>query len=161
MLNRGNIARWYFLVFCSFFDLSQPWLDIKPAPGLEGTIVIARSQRYRAPGIHYDFLNDYNDVRFVGIEAEYEEMRKQIRNVRYCPVNDFLEMAQIIAGSGLFIGNQSFPFSIAESIKTNRLLEWYFQTPNVSVQGPGGFDFCFQENFEFLVKGWSDKNRDI
>ncbi|NCI45449.1 hypothetical protein [Sediminibacterium soli] len=152
MLNRGNIARWYFLVFGVFFDLSQPWLDVSHGTGLEKTIIVARSQRYHAPGIRYDFLNAYDDVRFVGIEAEYEDIRKQVSNIRYCPVNNFLELARIIAGSGLFIGNQSFPFSIAEAIKANRLLEWYFQTPNVNVQGPGGFDFCFQENFERLVR---------
>ncbi|MES2328439.1 MAG: hypothetical protein V4539_02485 [Bacteroidota bacterium] len=152
LLNRGNIARWYFLVFGAFYDLGQPWLQVTPDTGLSDTILIARSQRYHAPGIQYDFLRKYEKVYFIGVETEFEEMRHSLPNIEYKPVNDFLEMAQMIAGCKLFIGNQSFPYSLAEAMKVNRLLEWYFQTPNVIVEGKDGFDFCFQENFEKLVK---------
>lgn len=151
LLNRGNIARWYFLVFGEYYELSQPWLQALPNNQLKDTILIARSQRYHAPGVSYDFLRTFADVRFIGVEPEFAEMKKMIPGLQYAPVNDFLEMASLVAGARLFIGNQSFPFAIAEALKMNRLLEWYFQTPNVNVEGRNGFDFCFQPNFEKMV----------
>jgi hypothetical protein len=151
-LNRGNIARWYFYIFAVNADLSQPWLSALPDEGCRESIVVARSQRYHAPGIAYNFLQQYPDVRFVGTEAEYQEMRVMVPRLKYLPVRDFLELARIIAGSRLFIGNQSFPFSIAEGLKVKRLLEVYHLCPNVNVEGPNGYDFCYQPQLEKLVR---------
>lgn len=148
----GNISRWYFLVFGINADLGKPWLSAPPDASMHDAIVIARSLRYHAPGIRYDFLQQYPRTVFIGVEKEYEEMKKMIPQVEYRPVTDFLEMAGIIAGSKLFIGNQSFPFSIAEGLKTKRLLEVYHQSPNVIVEGVKGYDFCYQPQFEKLVE---------
>lgn len=150
-LSRGNIARWYFYIFAVNADLGKPWLQATPDNGMSGHIVIARSQRYRSPNIHYGFLKKYAKTVFVGVEAEWQEMRQMLPQIEYRPVNDFLELAQIIAGSRLFIGNQSFPFSIAEGLKVKRLLEVYHLSPNVNVEGATGYDFCFQPQFEKLV----------
>jgi hypothetical protein len=54
--------------------------------------------------------------------------------IEHRPVNNFLEFAQVISGSKLFIGNQSCPFSAAKGSKVNRLREVYWRTPNV-IQG--------------------------
>ncbi|MBX3241387.1 MAG: hypothetical protein KIT80_17890 [Chitinophagaceae bacterium] len=152
LLDRGNIARWYFLVFPVTYDLNKSWLKVEADSDMRNAIVLARSQRYRAPNIRYKVLKRYPDVYFVGIKEEYLEMKKEIPNLKYRPVRDFLELASVIAGSRLFIGNQSFPFSIAEALKVNRLLEVYFECPNVTVYGDRGFDFSFQPQFEKLVK---------
>lgn len=152
MLNRGHISRWYFLMFGAFYPLEQPWLQIDAGSELTDAILICRSQRYHAPGIRYDFLSAYPEVYFAGLPQEFEAMQNEIPSLRYKPVNNFLELAGLIAGCRLFIGNQSFPFALAEAMKVNRLLEWYFQTPNVVIDGPRGFDFCFQPHFEKLVR---------
>jgi len=152
LLDRGNIARWYFLVFPVNFDLSKPWLKVEPDKEMKDAIVLARSNRYQAPNIDYTILNRYSNIHFVGVPDEYSEMKKLIPALKYRPVSNFLEMASVIAGSKLFIGNQSFPFSIAEALKANRLLEVYFECPNVTVYGNNGFDFSFQPQFEKLVK---------
>jgi hypothetical protein len=60
-------------------------------------------------------------------------------------------MASIISGSKFFIGNQSFPFSIAEGLKAKRVLEVYYRAPNIIVEGANGFDFCYQPQFEKIV----------
>lgn len=151
-LNRGNIIRWYFLAFATNYPLHQPWLFAQPDATAEQYIIVARSQRYRAPGISYSFLQQYPNVYFIGVEVEFTDMQQMVPNIRHLKVNDFLQMAQLIAGCKLFIGNQSFPFSLAEALKVNRLLEVYFQSPNVSVAGNGGYDFCFQPQFESLVQ---------
>ena len=148
----GHIARWYFLTFATNADLGKPWLSVIPNTTYSDHLVIARSQRYRAPTIDYSFLQEYPKIIFVGVESEYKEMRQIIPNIGYRPVNDFLELAQIIAGSKLFIGNQSFPFSLAEALKVRRLLEVSHLCPNVIVEGANGYDFCYQPQFEKLTR---------
>jgi hypothetical protein len=151
-LNRGNLARWYFYLFAINADLGKPWLQVPADNQWNEHIVIARSQRYQVPGIDYSFLKKYPKKIFVGVPAEWEEMKTMIPDITYQPVNDFLELARIIAGSRLFIGNQSFPFSLAEGLKVRRLLEVYHLSPNVNVEGPLGYDFCYQPQFEKLVE---------
>lgn len=151
LMSRGNIARWYFYVFAVNADLSKPWLTVSPDTSFNDRIVVARSQRYRGPGIDYSFLKKYKTV-FIGVEQEWKEMKEMLPDIELVPVKNFMEMAQIIAGSKLFIGNQSFPFSIAEGLKVKRLLEVYFLAPNVNVEGSNGYDFCFQPQFEKLVQ---------
>jgi len=79
-------------------------------------------------------------------------MRKFVPDIEYRPVQNFLELAEIIAGCKFFIGNQSFPFSLAEALKVNRVLEVYYSCPNVIVEGRNAFDFCFQPQFELIVQ---------
>ena len=150
--SRGNISRWYFYLFATSADLAMPWLQVKADTQFNDHLVIARSQRYRAPGISYAFLKKYSKIAFVGVEEEWKEMKEAIPGIAYHPVSDFLQLASVIAGSKLFIGNQSFPFSLAEGLKTNRLLEVYHLCPNVNVEGQGANDFCYQPQFERMVK---------
>jgi ADP-heptose:LPS heptosyltransferase len=74
-----------------------------------------------------------------------------IPQLEYRGVSNFLEMASVIKGSMFFIGNQSFPFSIAEGLKKRRLLEVYHRSPNVIVEGAEGYDFVYQPQFEKIV----------
>ncbi|MFL5774040.1 MAG: hypothetical protein ACJ75F_12840 [Flavisolibacter sp.] len=147
-----SIARWYFLAFGISSDLGKPWLHVTPNDHFKDAIVIARSHRYHAPGIDYSFLKRYPRTVFVGLQNELEEMRKMIPTIEYYPVKDFLELASVINGSRFFIGNQSFPFSLAEALKCKRLLEVYHISPNVIVEGAYGFDFCYQPQFEKLAE---------
>jgi hypothetical protein len=148
----GHIARWYFLTFAVNADLGQPWLQVKADPAFSDCIVLARSQRYHAPLIDHSFLQAYPRLVFIGVEAEFHEMRRTLPRLQHHPVDDFLQMARVIAGSRLFIGNQSFPFAVAESLKVRRLLEVCHLCPNVIPEGANGYDFCYQPQFEVLVK---------
>lgn len=150
--SKGNICRWYFYLYATRADLSVPWLQAQPDNNWNEHLVIARSQRYNAPAISYSFLKKYKKKIFVGVEQEWKEMKKMLPDIEYIPVNNFLQLATIIAGSKLFIGNQSFPFSLAEGMKVNRLLEVYHQCPNVNVEGKGANDFCYQPQFEKMVQ---------
>ncbi|MEO6668680.1 MAG: hypothetical protein ABIN36_04325 [Ferruginibacter sp.] len=149
--DRGSIARWYFYVYAVFPSLSDPWLIAPKDPSLKDAILIARSHRYRNPHISYSFLQKYSNIKFIGIEEEFLDMKTEIPGLEYIQVNDFLEMATCINSCKLFIGNQSFPFSIAEGLKVNRLLEVYHLSPNVIVEGPGAHDFLYQPQFEKTV----------
>lgn len=146
-----SIARWYFLTFAVNADLGKPWLTISPNTSFNDNIVLARSSRYHTPGISYHFLSQYKNIVFVGVPEEYEAMKASIPGLVYQPASDFAELASIIAGCKCFIGNQSFPFSLAEALKVTRVLEVYHQCPNVVPEGPGAYDFCYQPQFEKIV----------
>jgi hypothetical protein len=150
--SKVSLSRWYFLVFGLNADLSQPWLKVNPDDYLNESILIARSNRYRGHRIDYQFLRRYPNIHFVGVEQEFKDMKAHIPHIQFRPVKNFLEMASLIAGAKLFIGNQSFPFSVAEGLKANRLLEVSANCPDVSVNGENGHEFYFQEHFESLVK---------
>ena len=149
--DRGNIARWNFYTTGVTANLSEKWLFVEPANIYSNSIVIARSQRYNNPIIDYSFLAKYPDVVFIGVKDEYKCIEKFIPNIKWVQVKDFLEMAQIIAGCKFFIGNQSFPFSLAEGLKVPRILETYHASPNVVIEGANGYDFYFQSHFEAIV----------
>ncbi|MDB4902738.1 MAG: hypothetical protein JWQ63_2019 [Mucilaginibacter sp.] len=155
-LDKGDIARWNFFITGITPNLSEVWLKVKPNPDFADFIVLARSSRYNNALIDYSFLSKYRQIIFVGVKTEYEEMKKSIPGLQWQQVEDFLELAEIIAGCKLFIGNQSFPYSIAEGLKVKRLLEVFYQIPNVMPTGNNGYDFCFQKHFEWLVKQFGE-----
>jgi hypothetical protein len=148
----GNISRWYFLTFGVTYNLSKPWLTVEPDITYKDEVIIARSFRYRAPTIDYSFLNKIKNISFVGLDDEFEDLRKAIPNLKRIIVSDALELAKIIAGCYCFIGNQSFPFALAEALKTKRVLEVCYKTPNVIVEGEDAYDFCFQPQFEQIIR---------
>jgi hypothetical protein len=156
-LDRGNIARWNFYTTGINTNLSDPWLHVNPNHEFADTIALARSSRYNNPFIDYSFLSAYKNIIFLGVRSEYERMKKSIAHLYWHQVDDFLEMAEVISGSKLFIGNQSFPYAIAEGLKSLRILEVYHQCPNVIPEGENGYDFYFQKHFEDLVSSLSAK----
>lgn len=151
LLDRGDIARWYFHIFNVFPDLSQPWLYVKPDTQYKDHIILARSERYNSPSLHYDFLRQYPNILFLGVEQEFRRMKEQVPQIQWLKVQDFLQMARVIAGGRFFIGNQSFPYAIAEALKVHRILEVCHITPNVIPHDPRGRDVYFQPQFERSV----------
>ena len=157
-LDRGDIARW-----CGYFlginpSLHHSWISVEPNSQFRNSILLARSERYRNSLINYGFLNSYPNVFFIGVESEFEDMRKTLPKLEWLKVESFLQLAEIIRGSKLFIGNQSLPFSIAEATKSPRLLELYLNSPNVIPAGENGYDFVYQKHLEWLVKELGDSN---
>jgi hypothetical protein len=150
--NTNHICRWYFHMYGITADLSKPWLTVAPDKSFTNEIVIARSFRYRAPGISYSFLQQYPNITFLGVKEEFEDLKIQLPHLKYKPVNNFLEFAQVIAGCKFFIGNQSFPFAVAEALKVPRALELCFECPNVIPEGENGYDFIYQPQFEKVVR---------
>ncbi|WP_462238605.1 hypothetical protein [Ferruginibacter sp.] len=148
----GNIARWQFLTYGISADLSEPWLQVLSDTDYKNKIIISRSFRYRTPLLSYEFLKDYGNLVFVGLQDEYEDMKSALPDLLYQPVDDFLQLAKIISGCRLFIGNQSFPFALAEALKVRRALEVSFESPNVIVDGINGYDFCYQQQFEKIIR---------
>lgn len=150
--NSNYIPRFYFHIYGISADLGKPWLTGITPKREKSNILISRSFRYREPGINYEFLKAYPDLGFIGMDDEYEDIKKILPAIEHRKAHDFLELAQIIAGCKFFIGNQSFPFAIAEALKVKRVLEVHFSCPNIIPHGENAFDFCYQAQFEKIIK---------
>jgi hypothetical protein len=133
-------------------DLNQIFLNVEEHPEIQNKIVVLRSLRYHNHFINYNFLNKYDDVYFIGMDYEYSELKKDINNLKFYNCKNFLDMAQIIKSSRLFIGNSSLGFTLAEGLKVPRLLEAYPFNGSQQVHGLNGYDFYFQTHFEKFFK---------
>ena len=103
-----------------------PWLMVDQPVHVEGKpVVVNRSGRYHNPSFPWGRVaSTYrNQMVFVGMEDEWHRFCADICVVPYCPTENALELARMIAGCRLFIGNQSFAYSIAEGLKQNTLQE--------------------------------------
>ncbi|GAA4781426.1 hypothetical protein GCM10023231_06180 [Olivibacter ginsenosidimutans] len=158
-LEKGSIVRWYSYATGVHPDLSSAWLSVRADTTYKSYIVLARSERYRNPHISYSFLKKHKNILFLGIESEYKDILQVIPHIKWKQVEDFKEMAEIIAGCKFFIGNQSFPYSVAEALRVPRILEVCYEAPNVIPEGENGFDFYLQEHFEWLVTKLDGENQ--
>lgn len=99
-------------------DMS-PWIEnVVPSPETAGMVVIARTARYHNPNFPWQGIlnHEYYAGKFVfiGLLEEHTAFCQDVgTNVPYRPTANLLEVAELIAGSALFIGNQSSPCWIA------------------------------------------------
>ena len=121
-------------------DLSEKWIEVEGQSSFP--IVINRTKRYHdKQDIDWKALKPLEDIcQFVGFEDEYSEFVK-ITGVRpsFLTCKNALELARIIAGSRLFVGNQSLGFAIAEGLKQNRVLEVCENQPNCTPITENGY----------------------
>ena len=113
------------------FDESQ-WLSFNEKIEIKGKpIIINKTERYPRVGFPWkEIVNVFgNKILFVGIQHEYNDFIKKYGYVDYYYNSSLIKLAHIINGAKLFIGNQSFPYSIAEGLKKNTIQE----TNNVDV----------------------------
>ncbi len=150
-LGAGSISHWYFPIFGVAPDISVPWIELDDSGQCSGSVVLARSSRYRNDSLDYGFLKKYPNLKFVGLESEFLDMRKTIPNIEFIPVANFLELGQVIRSASLFIGNQSFPYSLAEAMKVPRILEQCLYAPNVIPVGGVAHPALFQKQFEYVA----------
>ncbi len=106
-------------------DMSKPWLTVEQNKKFNGLIVINRSPRYNNPHFPWrEVVEHYGNLLcFIGLPQEHADFEYHFGKVRYIVTHDMLEVAQAIAGSELFIGNQSSCMTIAEGLKHPRILE--------------------------------------
>ena len=141
-------VRWYFHLTGIHGDLNEPYLINVENHEIKEKIVVIRTKRRKNNLINYDFLRNYKDVLFLGLKNEYNDLKNEIPNLEFFDCKDFLEMAQIIYSSKIFIGNLSFGFTLAEGLKKPRLLESGPGFPLVYPNGKNAYDFYFQDHFE-------------
>lgn len=100
-------------------DGKDQWITVDPSPETKGKIVINRTGRYRNETFAWDeVVRHYNHrLVFVGLQHEWREFIAHFGYVDFRPTDNLLQVAQLIAGSELFIGNQSCANACAEGMK--------------------------------------------
>ncbi len=140
--------RWFFHLAGLQVNLEKSYLDVSDHKEIKNKIVILRTFRARNFFINYKFLRNNNNLLFVGMNDEYEDLKEQVPNLKFYNCKNFLEMAQIIKSSKFFIGNQGIGYAIAEGLKTPRLLEGNPDFPVIFPIGENAYDFYHQIHFE-------------
>lgn len=115
----------------------RQWLYAPPEAGLRQRVVVARSPRYHNPYFPWkQIVRHYGDtILFVGLREEHAAFCEAFGNVEHRKTRDLLETASVIAGSGLFIGNQSSPNALAEGLKHPRIQETNLRVPDCIYPG--------------------------
>jgi hypothetical protein len=118
----SRVARW----MLAKPDLDKPWLSVQyPNPYTKGKIVISRGARWHGEYFPWkQIVEEFkDDLVFVGLPEEHHAFCSLFGNVEYLPTIDLYAVAEAIAGSDLFIGNQSSPNAICEGLKHDCIQE--------------------------------------
>ena len=108
-------------------ERDKPWITVpEPIKIPNKTIVIARSLRQQ--GNHQFWESAVPQIRdrcvFVGLPLEHQVFEYVFEEkIEHYPTPDLLTLARVIAGADQFIGNSSFPHTLAEAMKKELILE--------------------------------------
>lgn len=109
------------------------WLKVDYPVHVEGCpVVVNKTPRYANPNFPWKRVYDTYRGRmvFVGMEDEWRSFCSALGPLPYCPTETTLDLARMIAGCRLFIGNQSLAYAIAEGLKQNTVQETYPRIPD-------------------------------
>jgi ADP-heptose:LPS heptosyltransferase len=121
-----------------FSIADDPWIEV-PDPKKVAPIVIARSNRYKNYRFPWKTLwqRFKHKSVYIGLRHEWKLFCERVEDkVPYYPTSNFLEIAQVIAGSKLFIGNQSAPYAVAEGMKHDTIQETSPRIPSIYFNRP-------------------------
>jgi hypothetical protein len=132
-----HLADYFAIAFNVEPDLARPWLSA--GKKRVASVVVHRSTHYHdKEGVDWSLLKG-RDCVFVGFQYEWNVFDKMYKlGIPYYECEDLLEMACIINGCDLFVGNQSSGFAIAEALKVNRVLEVFHLNPNCMPKSSNG-----------------------
>lgn len=107
------------------------WLEV-PKPLHIAEVVMSRSHRYHNPSFPWQRIVDKyaSKAVFIGSPREHEAFCYEFGEVAYRSNRNFLEMASVIEGSKLFIGNQSSPLAVAQGLHANLIQEVHTPSPD-------------------------------
>jgi hypothetical protein len=110
---------------------AKPWLEVQAATN--DRVIIHRSPRYHSHWFPWRAILDHfkSKVLYCGVKDEFEAFVALYGPVDFYQPKDFLELGKIIAGSALFIGNQSSPYAVAEGLKHRSIQETFEDVPDV------------------------------
>lgn len=123
----------------------EPWLKVSPSARGRGRIVCHRSPRYHNPYFRWDEIGKKfgTQLLIVGLPHEVEDLRRATKiHAEYAITHDYLELAKLIAGADLFIGNQSSPMALAIGLGAPFVQETCLWTPDCLYPRKNGF-YCY------------------
>lgn len=130
----------------------EQWLWVSQDERTKNKIVCCRSNRYRNNKFPWKDIVDVcrDDIVFIGVHDEYGDFVRDFGVVERIIVKNCLEIAQLIAGSRLFIGNQSSPFWIAAGMHHPCIQETCIDVPDSIVPYKNAV-YCKDGNFDFEI----------
>ena len=119
-----------------FSEIQKPWIECEPKK--IARVVFNRSFRYRNENTKYkEVLEENSDSAiFIGLPEEHQDFENKFGKIDYYKIKDFLEMAQVINGSELFVGNQSSPLALAIAMHKPYLQESYVHGADCRIEIP-------------------------
>lgn len=129
------------------FRPDDPWLTV-PDPIQTGLYTVHRSPRYRNEAFQWQtILKRYKGkLLFVGLPQEHADFQRTFGvRTAFWSCYDFLELARVIAGSLGFIGNQSFPNSLACAMGQKVIQESWDVSPDCIFVRPNFLTQPFNE----------------
>lgn len=118
---------WMHLVACGIkeWDETSTWLEAAPSLLSKNRVVIHRSSRYNNSAFPWQKIKDFygDKLLFLGLPEEHRTWCEKFGSVEFMRVKDALDMASLIFGADLFVGNQSFPMAIALGLGCNIIQE--------------------------------------
>ena len=109
---------------------NKPWIQCDEKKVAKA--IFARSFRYRNDNINYaKFMTKHDgDCVFVGLPQEHKDFVSKFGDIKYYPVKDLLEMAEVIKGCEMFYGNQSSPMALAIGLGKSYTQEVFLSGPD-------------------------------
>ena len=136
------------------FDLTNPWL-YNIGLKLVSAIVVNCTPRYHNNVVEFNWkalLPFKNDCIFIGNDKDYNYFNNLYKlDLKRIKTKDALEMAEIINGSKLFVGNQSLAFAIAEGLKHTRAIERFTEKDNCYFPCNNSYDKIDEELIKNLL----------
>jgi len=113
-------------------DTTKPWITAEPSPETTGMVVINRTSRYQNRFFPWKQIVDFYGSRiiFVGLAHEHKAFCNQFGFVSFRETKTLLDVARLVAGSQLFIGNQSCAYALAEGMKKDTIQETSLEIPD-------------------------------
>ena len=142
-----NLCEWILRTHgCDPEQQNKQWLEVEPNP--VARVVINRTGPGRhASHIYHNYRFPWEkivekyakDALFVGTEMEHNAFQSAFSSfghIAKLPTTNLLDLARIIAGADLFVGNQSCAYAIAEGLKKPAILEVCPWLPNCLFHRP-------------------------
>lgn len=131
-------------------QILEPWLSVEASPLTKGRVIFNRTPRYRDPAFPWAKIHKHfgDKALFVGTDEEHEEFVRLFGTIQRQVAANCLEIAQLIAGSDFFVGNQSSACWIAMGLFKPLLQEMDLVVKN-SVVPFEGAQYCSGGNVDF------------
>lgn len=136
---------------------TSPWIDVAKSPLSLGRVVVHRSPRYQNPWFRWADIAEYYGDRIlaVGSKEEVNELSavcgRSLEHARTC---DFLDLARVIHGADLFIGNQSSPCAVAVGLGGRFIQETCLWVPDCLFPERKESVFCFDGYVPGITDPW-------
>jgi hypothetical protein len=115
----------------------RPWLTV-PRPRRLARVLFHRSHRYHNCAFPWARIHEQygREAAVVGTPQEHRDFCAYLGPLPYVPTPTFLDLAEVIAGCELFVGNQSAPMAVALGLGQRLVQEVCLMIPNNLFERP-------------------------